>query len=364
MDIEFMRKALQLAEKGKGRVNPNPLVGAIIVKNGEVIAEGYHAEYGGKHAEINAFENAREAVLGATLYVNLEPCVHFGKTPPCTDRIIRERIKRVVIGMLDPNPLVAGNGAKKLREHGIEVRVGVLENEAKELNEKFIKYIQTKKPFCILKSAMSLDGKIATKTGESKWITGKESREFSHQIRNEVAAILVGVQTVIDDDPSLTARSEKEKLNDPIRIVVDTRGRIPLNSKVMNLESSKKTIIATTEDMTEEKEREIKERGSEVIRIRKVDTGVDLKELMTKLGLMGIDSVLIEGGANVNYSAISSNIVDKVMFFIAPIIIGGKNAKSSVEGDGIEHMKDVIKLGDFNYKKLGKDILLTSNVKR
>lgn len=244
LDEVYMRMALDLARKGKGWTTPNPLVGAIIVKGGRVIGQGYHQKYGQPHAEVNAIASAKEDVTGATLYVTLEPCSHFGKTPPCSDLLIDKNIKRVVVGTLDPNPLVAGKGIERLRSNGIEVVTGVLEEESQKLNEIFIKYIVTKEPFVVMKNAMSLDGKIATVTGESQWISGESSRKQVHSLRHELAGIMVGIETIIKDDPQLTSRTLNSR--NPIRIVVDSQLRIPIASKVLTQQDKAKTIVATT----------------------------------------------------------------------------------------------------------------------
>ena len=300
------------------------MVGAVIVKDGIIIGEGYHEKYGEGHAEVNAFESLKEDPSGATMYVTLEPCSHYGKTPPCVDKIIQSKIKRVVIGMIDPNPLVAGNGVDKLKRAGIEVKVGVLEDKCKKLNEIFIKYILTKKPYVVLKTAMSLDGKIATRNGESKWISSEKSRLQVHNLRNKFSAIMVGVNTVIKDNPELTCRIKNG--NDPIRIIVDSTLRIPINSKV--LQNNEK------------------------------NGQVDLNALIKKLGELGIDSILLEGGSTLNYSALEENIVDKVMIYIAPKIIGGESSKTPVGGRGIDKLKDAFKLKNIAINILDEDILV------
>ena len=324
--------ALHLARKGAGKVNPNPLVGAVIVNDGKIIGKGYHESYGKAHAEINAFKDAEtELIEGSTMYVTLEPCSHYGKTPPCVDQIIENRIKRVVIGMVDPNPLVSGKGVKKLQEAGIDVTVGILEDKCKKLNEVFIKYITKKKPFVVLKTAMSLDGKISTTSGESKWITDKEARENVHILRNELTAIMIGIDTVIIDNPELTCRIPNGR--NPIRIVVDSNLRIPYDSKILQTAKKFKTIIATTEKARKEKIHKLK------------DLGI-------------IDSILLEGGSTLNYSALESGIVDKILVYIAPKIIGGMKSKTPVGGSGISHLKDAFKVRELSTSIIGKDILL------
>ncbi|WP_195428116.1 bifunctional diaminohydroxyphosphoribosylaminopyrimidine deaminase/5-amino-6-(5-phosphoribosylamino)uracil reductase RibD [Clostridium sp. D46t1_190503_E9] len=362
MDKKYMQLAIDLAKNGKGKVNPNPLVGAVIVKNGKVIGQGYHKKYGGNHAEIEAINNSTESVEGATIYVTLEPCYHYGKTPPCVDKLISSKISRVVIGSLDPNPLVSGKSIDKLKQVGIEVNVGVLEEECFRLNEVFMKYIKTKKPYVVLKSAVSLDGKIATKTGESKWITGEISRLKVHELRNELSAIMVGINTVLQDDPSLTCNINNGR--NPIRIIVDSNLRIPLDSKILKNSHNYKTIIATTKDADLKKKKLIEELGAEVLIIKSLNNKVDLNDLMIKLGELKIDGILLEGGGELNFSALKAEIVDKVMIFIAPRIIGGRNSKTSIEGEGINLLSESYKIYNLKTENLGEDILLTGYIKR
>lgn len=358
MEVRFMQRALELAEKGAGFTNPNPLVGAVIVKDGVIIGEGYHEKYGGPHAEINAFKNAKEDVRGASMYVTLEPCSHFGKTPPCANAIIEKGIAKVFIGMVDPNPLVAGRGVSLLRENGIEVHTNVLEDECKRQNEIFIKYITTRKPFVILKSAMTLDGKIATVTGDSKWITNDDSRKFVHQIRNRVSGILVGVGTVIADNPYLNTRLEEGPVSHPVRIILDTKARTPLDANVLENLDEIRTIIATTAMAPAEQLRRLEDKGAEILLLPIKDEHVDLEALMTALGELEIDSVLIEGGSLVNYSAIEAEVVDKVIFFIAPKIVGGETAKTPMGGTGKMLMRDAITLENIRLRQFGGDIMI------
>lgn len=362
MDKKYMQLAIDLAKNGKGKVNPNPLVGAVIVKNRKVIGQGYHKKYGGNHAEIEAINNSTESVEGATIYVTLEPCYHYGKTPPCVDKLISSKISRVVIGSLDPNPLVSGKSIDKLKQVGIEVNVGVLEEECFRLNEVFMKYIKTKKPYVVLKSAISLDGKIATKTGESKWITGEISRLKVHELRNELSAIMIGINTVLQDDPSLTCNINNGR--NPIRIIVDSNLRIPLDSKILKNSHNYKTIIATTKDADLKKKKLIEELGAEVLIIKSLNNKVDLNDLMIKLGELKIDGILLEGGGELSFSALKAEIVDKVMIFIAPKIIGGRNSKTSIEGEGINLLSESYKIYNLKTENLGEDILLTGYIKR
>lgn len=358
MNIEYMKRAIELSKLGVGHTNPNPLVGAVIVKDGRIIGEGYHAFYGGPHAEVNAFKNASEDVKGATMYVTLEPCSHYGKTPPCANAIVEKGISKVVVGMEDPNPLVAGRGIEILRNNGIEVITGVLEEEVKKLNEIFIKYITTETPFCILKTAMTLDGKIATVTGDSKWITNQESRKYVHQLRHRVTAIMVGIGTILTDDPLLTTRLDENKGVDPVRVIIDTYARIPLEAKVLNLNSDAKTIVATTEKADKNKLKALEEKGAEIIKTPIRDNKIDLAYLMKALGEKKIDSVLLEGGSTLNYSALNEGIVDKILAFIAPKIIGGSNAKTPVGGEGKKYIKDAFILDNINILRFDQDIMI------
>lgn len=350
-----MNLAIELANLGKGHVNPNPLVGAVIVKNKNIIGQGYHEKYGDNHGEINAFNSATESVVNSDLYVTLEPCSHYGKTPPCVDRIIKEQVARVFIGSLDPNPLVAGRGVSKLKNAGIEVVVGVLEEQCKNINEVFFKYIETKKPFVLMKWAMSLDGKIASKTGESKWITGEIARNNVHKLRNEFSGIMVGVNTIIKDNPRLDCRIENGR--NPIRIIVDSKLRIPIDSKVLN-HGDFKTIIATTKLCDNKKLKTLEDLGAKVIIVTEKNHRVDLNKLMKILGDMNIDSILLEGGGVLNFSALESNIVDKIQVYIAPKIIGGKDSKTPVEGNGIEFLKDAYSIGEWSTNMIGNDLFI------
>lgn len=354
----FMKRALKIAEKGWGKTNPNPLVGAVIVKDNEIIAEGFHEALGCAHAEAAALKNACVDVRGSTLYVNLEPCSHYGRTPPCAKAIIDSGIKNVVVGMVDPNPKVSGNGIKMLKDAGINVTVGVMQNEAEKLNEIFINYITRHKPFVIMKAAMTLDGKIASVTGDSKWVSNEFSRNYVHLIRDRVSSIMVGINTVNEDNPSLTARLKSKECTDPVRIIVDSKGRIPLESNVIQAKSKAGIIIATTDLIEKEKEKQLEENNVRIIKTACSKGNVDLRELMDELYKLEIDSILLEGGGTLNYSSLEVGIVDKVMFFISPKIIGGKSAVSPVEGAGIQLMNDAFKLKDINLTKFDDDILI------
>jgi len=353
----FMKRALELARLGWGRTNPNPLVGAVIVKNGEIIAEGYHKALGQDHAEVDAIKNAKQDVRGGTMYVNLEPCSHYGRTPPCVKAVIEAGIREVAVAMADPNPKVGGRGIKELREAGVSVIDGILENEAKKLNEIFIKYITRKTPFVIMKAAMSADGKTATFCGDSKWISGERSREYVHKIRDRVSAVMVGINTVLSDNPMLTTRLKEGKGKDCTRIIVDSAGKLPISSNVANVESSARLILAATPGIDEAKERSLTERGVRVIKTRDSKGLVDLRALMDELYKLEIDSVLLEGGGTLNASALDAGIVDKVMLFIAPMIIGGKDAKTPVEGVGAKYVGNAVRLKNVNIEWFDGDIL-------
>lgn len=357
---QYMKRALELAEQGRGRTSPNPVVGAVLVKDGRIIGEGWHREYGGAHAEINAFSDAKEAVENADLYVTLEPCSHFGKTPPCARAIIERKIKRVFIGMKDINPLVAGRGIKMLQEAGIETVCGVLEEECKRKNEIFIKYMTAKTPFVVLKTAMTLDGKIASVTGDSRWVTGQEARQMVHKIRNSLTGILVGIQTVLQDDPLLTVRIENAR--NPVRIIADSRLRIPLTAKV--LRPGDKRIVACVKGADPEKKRELEKRGIEVIETEAKNRHVSLTELMQELGKREIDSILLEGGGELNFSALKEGIVDRAILFLAPKIMGGRMAKTPVGGDGLEKMTDAIELEEISYQRIGRDFMIGGKIKK
>ncbi len=363
LDEKYMRMALQLAEKARGRTSPNPMVGAVVVKNGRVISRGYHHRAGEPHAEAMALRKAGLKAKGATLYVTLEPCSHTNKrTPPCSPLVIRSGVIRVVIAMIDPNPRVSGGGVKTLRKAGIDVATGVLEAEARKLNEAFIKFITTGMPFVTLKIAQTLDGKIATATGESKWITGEQAREEGHKLRDSNDAILVGVNTVLQDDPSLTTRIPKGR--DPIRVIVDTKLRTPLKAKVITQKSSAKTYIATLDAMPKDKLVKLLDAGAEILIARGARGRVDLKALMKMLGEIGVTSVLIEGGAEVNASALRSGIVDKVIMFIAPMLMTGTNSLCSIGGISPAKLSHAVRLYDVASRPVGQDLLVEGYIKR
>lgn len=361
-DIKFMRRAIQLSLKGYGHVNPNPLVGAVLVKGGQIIGEGYHEKYGEPHAEINAFNHTTASAKGATLYVTLEPCNHFGKTPPCTERIITEGVSRVVVGMTDPNPLVNKKGIDRLIQAGISTEVGLLEDEITKINEVFCKFIQQSKPFCALKTAMTLDGKTATYSGNSKWITNTASRDFVHELRHRYAAIMVGVNTIMMDNPYLTDRSQHTIKSNPLRVVVDTTGRLPMDANILDTKQAK-TLIATTSSMPLEMRKKMINKGVEIMICPKLDGKVDLNFLVQKLAETGIDSLLLEGGSELNFSALQAGIIDKVYAFISPKFIGGKTAFTPMGGMGLEKMSDAFDLQIDQVKRFDEDIMVEAYIK-
>lgn len=377
-----MRRAIELAKKGGGYVHPNPLVGCVVVKDDEIIADGYHEKYGEFHAERNALTRCKTETKGASLYVTLEPCCHYGKTPPCTEIIIEKGIKKVFVGILDPNPLVAGKGVKILQDAGIEVEVGLCENEIREMNKVFLKYITTKRPYVIMKTAMTLDGKIAAYTGDSKWVTNEESRKKVHELRSELAGVVVGIGTVLADDPMLTCRLEGNH-HQPIRIVVDSNLRIPADSQLVKTAKEYRTIVACRHfDRSEAERSEVEKsslnvnkqkgfldslqtlemRGLEVIHCASKDGHVDINDLMAQLGAQGIDSLLLEGGGTLNAAFLEAGCVDEVWAFIAPKIIGGEGAKTPVSGKGIDKMSDAVNLQNIDIQNINGDILIKGKI--
>ncbi len=357
MDIPYMKMALELARKAQGRTSPNPIVGAVVVKDGSIVGTGYHQKAGTPHAEVHALNAAGERAYGADLYVTLEPCNHFGRTPPCTEAIIQAGIKRVFVALRDPNPLVSGKGLERLRAHGIEVYEGLLEDEARKANEVFLKYIRTKLPFVALKTATSLDGKIATEKGESQWITGEEARLRGHWLRSIYDAILVGIGTVKADNPSLTCRLPHQEGRDPVRIIVDSRLTIDEEARVLNLNSSAPTLIATTTLAPVEK-RSLLQKKAEILVVGD-GPRVHLPSLLKMLGEKEITSVLVEGGGSINGSFLRENLVDKYYCFLAPKLIGGTRAPGSFGGEGFSFLNDAIELIDISLEHLGRDYLIT-----
>ncbi|WP_291566149.1 MULTISPECIES: bifunctional diaminohydroxyphosphoribosylaminopyrimidine deaminase/5-amino-6-(5-phosphoribosylamino)uracil reductase RibD [unclassified Clostridium] len=349
-----MARALELAKLGTGYTSPNPMVGCVIVKDGRIIGEGWHMKYGGLHAERNAFLSCIEDTKGAELYVTLEPCCHHGKTPPCTEAIVEHGIKRVIVGCTDPNPLVGGKGIEFLREHGIEVTMGVLEEECRKLNEVFFHYISTKEPFVVLKYAMTLDGKIASCTGNSKWITGEDTRGHVHYLRKKYTGIMVGIGTVLADDPMLDCRIDHGV--NPIRIICDSNLRIPLESKIVKSSHEIETIIAFCKG-DEEKKYKLSKAGVTLMEFQD-DERINLKKLMERLGEKGVDSILLEGGGTLNEAALEAGIIKKAYVYIAPKIIGGKEALTPIEGKGRKQMSDAFQLEDTTIAKFENDFCI------
>ena len=367
-DQEYMLRAIQLAKKGEGWTNPNPMVGAVIVKDGRIIGEGYHKKCGELHAERNAIASLTESAEGATIYVTLEPCCHYGKTPPCTEAIIEQKIKKVVIGSRDPNPKVAGKGAQILRESGITVVQDFMREECDRLNPVFFHYITTKTPYVVMKYAMTLDGKIATKTGASKWITGETARQEVQHMRHRYMGIMAGIGTVLADDPMLNVRVEGWK--SPVRIVCDSSLRIPLDSQIVRSAKEYRTIVAyagreENEEITEKITKKIEQlhaKGVDTVCCPDEKGQIDLKKLMTYLGNEGIDSILLEGGGTLNDSALRAGIVKEVHCFIAPKLFGGKNSKTPVEGLGIGLPSEALKLKCTDICRIGEDIRIICQV--
>ncbi len=352
-----MRRALALATRGRGRTSPNPMVGCVIVHDGEVVGEGCHERVGGPHAEVRAIDGVPGGdIEGATVYVTLEPCTHYGRTPPCVDLLLQHKPARVVIAMEDPNPKVSGRGVAALREGGIHVVVGVLAEEAAALNEVYLHHMRTGRPFVTAKCAMSLDGKIATHTGHSRWVTGEVARRRVHEMRNEVDAILVGSRTLMLDDPSLTTRLDGPDVRDPVRVILDADEYLDANRKVFNLDSAAPTWVAVCDD---------REYGfaEQTIHVPRGPGGVDMAGLMDELGKREIASLLIEGGGTTIASAFEAGIVDKVSFFIAPKIVGGHEAVTPVEGRGVATMDEAIQLENMQVTPLGEDLLIEAKVR-
>lgn len=357
---EYMQLAIELATKGAGHVSPNPLVGAVIVKDGEVIGQRYHEKYGGLHAEKAALENCHKNPMDGTMYVTLEPCSHFGKQPPCALAIIEAGIKTVYIGSDDPNPKVSGKGMAMLKEAGIEIIPHFLKSRCDELNEIFFHYIKTKKPYISLKYAMSLDGKIATYTGNSQWITGSLAREHVHKMRNDYTAIMVGSETVLSDNPMLNCRLPEGGVN-PIRIVCDSRLRIPMDSNLVKTANSISTIIATCSDHMK-KISELQDAGCQVLRLASHDEHIDLRQLIDKLGKMSIDSILIEGGGTLNWALMEAGLVNHIKCYVGSKILGGSLSKSPIAGLGFANVDNGPHVEIKNVERFQNDILIEADI--
>ncbi len=372
-DQDYMKRAIELAQRGAGWTAPNPMVGAVVVKDGRIIGEGYHRKYGELHAERNALAACTEDPAGATIYVTLEPCCHYGKTPPCTEIILEKKIARVVIGSRDPNPKVSGKGARILREHGLQVEEDFMREACDAINPVFFHYITTGLPYVVMKYAMTIDGKIATRTGASRWITGENARAHVHQLRGRYAAIMAGIGTVLADDPMLNCRIEGG--HQPLRIICDSRLRIPLDSQIVGSAKECPTLIVCSEEIMNDgdspngkqselvaKKATLESMGARVWMLPEKDGHVDLKILMRRLGEERIDSVLIEGGGTLNQSALEAGIVRHVYAYIAPKIFGGRDAKTPVEGLGAALPDHAAKLRLGKVSVLLSDILLEYDV--
>ncbi len=354
--IQTMRRALELA--ARGRTSPNPMVGAVVVKQGKVVGEGYHSRAGYPHAEVEALRQAGNKARSADLYVNLEPCCHFGRTPPCTDAIIQAGIKRVFVGMKDPNKQVSGKGLRALKAQGIVIVSGILKKECMKLNESFVKVMQTGMPFVIMKTAMSLDGKIATRSGDARWISGELARKHVHKIRNYVDAILVGTETVLKDNPRLTCRLATGSVEHPIRIILDRRNRIPLTANVFKNSRSQPVIYVTGSDISPARQKALVARKVEILNGKFGKNGFHIKPLLKELANRDMNSILVEGGAELNASVLKAGVVDRVVAFISPILIGGGKAPGFLGGQGVMKVNDAIKLKDIEVTKIGEDLMV------
>lgn len=360
IDIRFMKKALQQARKGLGRTSPNPAVGAVIVIEDKVVAAGYHKKAGMPHAELEVLNSLGGEAPGGTLYVTLEPCNHYGRTPPCTEAILKSGLRRVVVGMRDPNPDVKGGGCEYLEEKGLSVTTGILEEQCRRLNEAFLKFVTTKRPFVMVKSALTLDGFTGTAKGHSKWITNEKSRKFVHLLRDRVDAVLVGVGTVVSDDPLLTARLGRHRGRDPLRIIVDTHLRIPARAKVLNHDSSAETIVVSGSGSSSKNPRKLQKNGVSAITCPIKSGRIDLTALMGILGEKSITSLLVEGGATLIGSLIKDKLIDKFFIFKAPKILGGDDGIPMAAGRGPDKMDQCLFLKDLDVRRFGGDTLFTA----
>jgi diaminohydroxyphosphoribosylaminopyrimidine deaminase/5-amino-6-(5-phosphoribosylamino)uracil reductase len=359
-----MHLALSLARKGTGTTSPNPMVGAVLVRGNHVVGKGYHRKAGMPHAEVVALNEAQGEAKGSTLYVNLEPCIHVGRTPPCVKSIISAGVRRVVVAMLDPNPLVNGMGVTALKNAGIEVKVGLLEEEAKRLNEAFVLYMEKKRPFFTMKGAVSLDGKIATKTCDSKWISNEESRRYANKLRSAVDGIMVGINTVILDNPLLIPKIARPK-NYPVRIILDSKLRIPFSCDVVKTSEKYKTWVFTADDSRSDKEAKLRSMGLDIIRVPKDEGGrVSIRHVGEELFRREIVHVLLEGGGEINSALLKEGFLDKIVLFYAPILIGGKGAYNLIGGKGVDFLKDAYKIDVAVVKRFREDIYIEGYVHR
>lgn len=356
----YMTLAMRLALKGKGKTYPNPMVGALVVNKGKIVGKGFHAKAGFPHAEIVALDEAGILAKGATLYVTLEPCAHFGLTPPCVNRIIESRIREVVVGMVDPNPINNGKGVAILRQFGVKVKVGFLEDKLRRMNEVLVKYMTKRLPFVTVKVAQSLDGRIATRTGNSKWITSDSSRSFAHRIREDFDAVMVGVNTVLRDNPKLNSWFSKKQ---PVKIIVDSQLSTPQDSNIFSKGASVIIVTLPVKPGLETDNRKIIEQKARILEVKEKDGQINLKDMFKRLLKEGIFNVLVEGGGTLNGSLFDDGLVDKVMFFISPKIIGGKDAISSVMGQGVVRVERSIKLKELKSRRFGEDFLIEGYIK-
>ncbi len=356
-DNDYMAMALELAAKGAGRVSPNPMVGAVVVRNGRMVGQGYHQVVGGPHAEVHALDDAGDKAVGATLYVTLEPCNHHGRTPPCTEKILGAGVKRVVVAMADPNPGVRGGGNAYLQAHGLEVTCGILEQEARRLNESFIKFIQTGQPFVVLKMAATLDGRIATSRGDARWVTGDRARRVVHRMRHSMDAIMVGIGTVRADDPELTTRMPDDDGIDPIRLVLDTHLSMSPGARMLSRKSDAPTYLVCGPETDQVRRKALSDAGARILELPLREGRIDMAHLVKRLGEMEISSLLIEGGAAVAGSALRSGIVDKVALFLAPKLLGGDGIPMCT-GPGPEWMKQALNVENPTVERVGADILI------
>lgn len=355
----YMNLAMKLALKARGKTSPNPMVGSVVVKNGHVIGKGYHEKAGLAHAEVVALDEAGNNAKGACLYVTLEPCAHFGRTPPCVDKIIKSGVKEVIVGMIDPNPLNNGKGIEILRQHKIKVQVGVLEDDLKRINRPFLKYITKRMPFVTVKVAQSLDGRIATKTSDSKWITSDKSRAYAHKIRQDYDAIMVGVNTVLRDNPRLEAWFTKKQ---PIKIVVDSQLSTPQDANVFSGNSRVIIVTLPIAPGQETENRKSLDQKAKILEVKEKQGQINLRDMMKKLAQLEISSIIVEGGGTLIGSLFDEGLIDRVLFFISPKIIGGKDAIGSVMGKGVMRIDKAIRLKDINLKRIGDDFLIEGYV--
>ena len=353
---EHMRRAIELAKRGN--TAPNPMVGAVLVKADKTIAEGFHSYAGGPHAEVVALRKAGKKAKGADLYVNLEPCCHQGRTPPCTDAIIKSGVSKVYIGMKDPNKLVNGKGIRRLKAAGIKVSVGLWKEDCEKLNEGFVKVMKTGLPFVTMKTAISLDGKIATRMGNSQWISGTDSRNFVHELRNQNSAILIGTNTILKDNPQLTCRLKKKGGRNPTRIILDRENKIPLKAKVFSNSKKQRVIYVAGSKISLKRKKTLVEKNIEIINGKTNKSGFDLKHLMKHLVKKDLTSVLIEGGGEINNSALIAGIVDKIYIFISPILIGGKQAPGLIGGLGVSKIVKALSLKNMKVTEMGEDLMV------